>query len=1156
MILKLSASIFHHIKIVRKGIISLKKTRDISFILLVLLFIISIRSEVVSAETTVSSLKSNDIEVTGFAEKNQELSLLHKGIWLKTQVRNDGSFTFRLPSKAGDEALFLENKEEDGIYRQRKAIVPQGIAQESPRFIGEVDSGWVFTSNLPGTKIMALVDGKYYSSTDVLKIPIYEVDSATPIITVHSDYYGSRSKTIDVNPIQDVPVTFEIDESKISENRLTGSTLPYTRVDIQYSDGISLPHVQTIVSDYDGHFDVQSDYPFYSRGNTSKIKFSLPLLNTRRKLPNSLLKTYDFALPSITESHPVYLSNQFIVEGTRIEGRTFNNADIKIQWDGKTRTCKANSENGLFSCEGIDSGKQGNLQISLGGKVIHGTDFKVHQREEDYLAPAIDWTPLTSNSDWIEGRIVVRFAKLRITYSNKDGSFTMMTDSDEDGHFKIPFSRKANGSISVEAAAKDGNDVYMPYGGIKLKDERKLPRPSFVFSENKPSRFLLRYERVKDAQLQAQVTVTHENGTFDYYEKVLHEYDDYSYELNGVINAGDRLSIRVIGDAGSSSETIKTIIPSIKLDELRDDVTRIDGNAQDADRIEMRVVHTTDDSNRKFIKADMEEDGTFSLDFSQLLIDGFSYPDSLKVYVDGGTVEKALKYEDRTPPKFNIWPVTFSSTTISFHVYPHVLSKFDINKMFYTIHYRDGRSEKLEYDVYIDSFYYPLAYHVYNQLKVDFSKVTLIEASATDRTGNQSDIVRLIPKDDRIPSPAQVNSLSAGDTQITGTALPRMKVSVDIGSSHYEGTSNDKGEFNIPCHMLQANERAEINVINIETGAKNHSAVTRVVSGILDFSLSQDRKSIKIISNASIERGIMVQFQQGNISKRLTLTDRNYVLGLDRQLENHGVIKLSLVKDEKSQGEFMKTFSDTTAPSMPRKLNFTNKNGSYVLEGVSEPYATITLSNGNKKIMSQKLNSSSSFKMQLPSDIVEDSKWRLTISDLVGNSLETSIVPKDVQPPNLKILKEFSTLSKEVTGLTNEAATIYVSVKGKTYKKSANPNITFHLPIAPLPKGTSISIYAVDKSGNKSKPVLFKVLGVQKLTSMTVTSQSNLIRGTGTVGGTITIKKGNVTIARSTVDKKGHYSVKIARQKKGTTLSISSKKDGYVEKVIKVIIKK
>lgn len=1156
MILKLSASIFHHIKVVRKGIISLKKTRDISFILLVLLFIISIRSEVVSAETTVSSLKSNDIEVTGFAEKNQELSLLHKGIWLKTQARNDGSFTFRLPSRAGDEALFLENEEEDGIYRQRKAIVPQGIAQESPRFIGEIDSSWVFTSNLPGTKIMALVDGKYYSSTDELKIPIYEVDSATPIITVHSDYYGSRSKTIDVNPMQDVPVTFEIEESKISENRLTGSTLPHTRVDIQYSDGISLPHVQTIVSDYAGHFDVQSDYPFYSRGGTSKIKFSLPLLNTRRKLPNSLLKTYDFTLPSITESHPVYLSNQFIVEGTRIEGRTFNNADIKIQWDGKTRTCKANSENGLFSCEGIDSGKQGNLQISLGGKVIHGTDFKVHQREEDYLAPAIDWTPLTSNSDWIEGRIVVRFAKLRITYSNKDGIFTMMTDSDEDGHFKIPFSRKANGSISVEAAAKDGNDVYMSYGVLKLKDERKLPRPSFVFSEEKPSRFFLRYERVKDSQLQAQVTVTHENGTFDYYEKMLHEYDDYSYELNDVINAGDRLSIRVIGDAGSSSEMIKTIIPSIKLDELRDDVTRIDGSAQDADRIEMRVVHTTDDSNRKFVEADMEEDGTFSLDFSQLLIEGFSYPDLLKVYVNGGTVEKAIKYEDRTPPKLKIFSVAFSSKNISYYAYPHVLSKFDINKILYTIHYLDGRIEKQEFGIKINPYYYPHPYYGSNQLNVDFSKVALIEASATDQTGNLSETINIIPIDDRLPSSAWVNPILAGDTQITGTALPHMKVSIDIGSSHYEGTSNDKGEFNIPCHVLQANERAEINVVNIETGVKNPSSVTRVVSGIIDFSLSQDRRSIKIISNASTDRSFIIQYHQGNISKRLTLTDKNYILALNQQLENHGIIKLSLVKDEKSQGEFMKTFSDTTAPSTPRKLNFTNKSGLYVLEGVSEPYATITLSNGNKKIMSQKLNSSSSFKMQLPSDVVEDSKWRLTISDLVGNSFETSIVPKDVQPPSLKILKEFSTLSKEVTGLTNEAATIYVSVKGKTYKKLTNPNITFHLPIAPLQKGASISVYAVDKSGNKSKPVLFKVLGIQKLTSMTVTSQSNLIRGTGTIGAAITIKKGNVIIGRSTVDKKGNYSVKIAKQKKGITLSIGSKKNGYVEKVIKVTIRK
>lgn len=100
----------------------------------------------------------------------------------------------------------------------------------------------------------------------------------------------------------------------------------------------------------------------------------------------------------------------------------------------------------------------------------------------------------------------------------------------------------------------------------------------------------------------------------------------------------------------------------------------------------------------------------------------------------------------------------------------------------------------------------------------------------------------------------------------------------------------------------------------------------------------------------------------------------------------------------------------------------------------------------------------------------------------------------------------------------------------------------FKITIKKQPAGTEISIYAKDASGNISESTRMTVIDKTRPAKPTNNkATSKQVTGKSEKGATITIHKGKKQIGKGTVDKKGNFTVKIIKQKKGTRVNIVAK---------------
>ncbi|NRD80828.1 pre-peptidase C-terminal domain-containing protein [Bacillus sp. BRMEA1] len=92
--------------------------------------------------------------------------------------------------------------------------------------------------------------------------------------------------------------------------------------------------------------------------------------------------------------------------------------------------------------------------------------------------------------------------------------------------------------------------------------------------------------------------------------------------------------------------------------------------------------------------------------------------------------------------------------------------------------------------------------------------------------------------------------------------------------------------------------------------------------------------------------------------------------------------------------------------------------------------------------------------------------------------------------------------------------------------------------------GTIISVYAKDVAGNMSGTTTVKVIDKTPPaapTVNTVTSKTVVVQGKSEANSMVYIYSGNKVIGSGTADAKGNFSVKIASQKKGTSLRVYAK---------------
>ncbi|MGV2928363.1 Ig-like domain-containing protein [Macrococcus capreoli] len=136
--------------------------------------------------------------------------------------------------------------------------------------------------------------------------------------------------------------------------------------------------------------------------------------------------------------------------------------------------------------------------------------------------------------------------------------------------------------------------------------------------------------------------------------------------------------------------------------------------------------------------------------------------------------------------------------------------------------------------------------------------------------------------------------------------------------------------------------------------------------------------------------------------------------------------------------------------------------------------------------------------------------------------------------------KYISNASAVIGGKGTSNSKVYAVVNNKVIGSAVVKNGKFSFKIAKQKAGTKISFYAYY---NKNKSAVVTVKVIDKIapglpTVNKVTTKSTSVSGKGERYAKVYVYKGKSKVGYAVVDRKGNFNVKIAKQKKNTTLSI------------------
>ncbi|MEB2630171.1 Ig-like domain-containing protein [Peribacillus frigoritolerans] len=236
-------------------------------------------------------------------------------------------------------------------------------------------------------------------------------------------------------------------------------------------------------------------------------------------------------------------------------------------------------------------------------------------------------------------------------------------------------------------------------------------------------------------------------------------------------------------------------------------------------------------------------------------------------------------------------------------------------------------------------------------------------------------------------------------------------------------------------------------------------------------------------------------------------------------------------------------FVDDVKPSKPTVYKVDNNDK--VVTGKAEASSTVTVKNGSKVLGSAKATSKGTFSIKIA---VQKAGTKLTITakDSAGNvSSSASVTVVDVIAPSKPTVNKVDNNDKVVTGKAEVNSTVTVKSGSKVLGSAKSTSKgTFSVKIAAQKAGTKLSIMAKDSSGNVSSSTTVTVVDViapNKPTVNKVDDNDKVVTGKAEANSTVTVKSGSKMLGSAKASSKGSYSVKIKTQKKGTTLSITTK---------------
>lgn len=237
------------------------------------------------------------------------------------------------------------------------------------------------------------------------------------------------------------------------------------------------------------------------------------------------------------------------------------------------------------------------------------------------------------------------------------------------------------------------------------------------------------------------------------------------------------------------------------------------------------------------------------------------------------------------------------------------------------------------------------------------------------------------------------------------------------------------------------------------------------------------------------------------------------------------------------------TVVDKTPPPVP-KVNIVADNSTTVT-GTAEKGSAIKVTKGTAVLGSATVRSDGTYAVSIPKQPA-GSILKVTATDKALNvSAAVGMTVIDKTPPPVPKINTVANTSTAISGTAEKFAVIRI-YKGSTVIASTTVKADGKYS-AIIPKqaaGIVLYVTATDKAKNvsgKAKTTVIDKIAPAIPTVNTVYSTNTTVKGKAEKYSYITVKNGKTIIGTAQTDSKGNYTVKIKRQKRGTTLTITAK---------------
>ncbi|WKA57804.1 Ig-like domain-containing protein [Planococcus shenhongbingii] len=438
---------------------------------------------------------------------------------------------------------------------------------------------------------------------------------------------------------------------------------------------------------------------------------------------------------------------------------------------------------------------------------------------------------------------------------------------------------------------------------------------------------------------------------------------------------------------------------------------------------------------------------------------------------------------------------------------------------------------------------------------------TVLKVQAADAAENMSEVKEITVIDMTAPASPTVKEITDQSTIVTGNAETGTKVTVKDGQTIL--VSGLAGEDRIYSIVINK-QKPGITLSVISTDAAGNSSPETKVT-VKDITAPNapmvnavTDQTISLIGTAELATTIVVKSGATILGENKVDAKGSYAVAIPKQVAGTNLIVVSVDASGNTSLPKEIRVTDGTAPNAPTVNDATEKTGK--LSGTAEAGSLVQVRVGTAVIGKGSATANGTYEIIIPSQKA-GTKLILTAIDQAGNkSLEKIITVKDVTAPSIPTIAPLDDNDIVITGKAETNAKVYAYIGTKKLGETVAKSGAYTIKIAKQKAGLNVSLHAIDAAGNKSGIKTVKVLDKTAPvipTINTVADNSTALTGKAETSAVVYAYANNKKIGE-VIAKNGVYTIKIAKQKAGTSISVYAvdpAKNKSGSKTIKVIDK-